>query len=63
VQNALEAGPDVLADAEPYIVQYCEEMLVRYPAASRPNVHSDAFADPKLVGVIYVPMPPPGRRN
>jgi hypothetical protein len=39
VQNALEAGREVLAAAEPYVVQYCEEMLVRYPAEFRPKVH------------------------
>ncbi len=131
VQNALDAGPEVLAAAEPYVVRYCEEMLVRYPDELRPKVslarpsdvwsyvhfggelhvsrradgdaedgvylsiecncewerehgmqlvlrdgrtvskvspydghltNADAFADPKLVGVIYVPMPPPRRR-
>jgi hypothetical protein len=131
VHNALAAGPEVLAAAEPYVVQYCEEMLVRYPYTVRPNVrlarasdvwsyvqfgtellvsrradgdvedgvylsigcncdwepehgmelvlrdghtvskvsphdghitNADAFADPKLVGVIYVPMPPPRAR-
>jgi hypothetical protein len=131
VQNALDVGPEVLATAEPYVVQYCEEMLVRYPDEFRPKVHlakpsdvwsyvrfgselhvsrrtdgdaedgvyvsiecncdwerehgmqlvlrdgravskvspydghltnADAFADPKLVGVIYVPMPPLRRR-
>ena len=131
VQNALDAGPEILAAAEPYVVRYCEEMLVRYPDQFRPKVHlprpsdvwsyvhfgselhvsrradgdaedgvylsiecncdwepehgmqlvlrdgrtvskvsaydghltnADAFADPKLVGVIYVPMPPPRPR-
>jgi len=39
VQNALDAGPEVLAAAEPYVVHYCEEMLVRYPKKFRPDVH------------------------
>jgi hypothetical protein len=130
VQNLLEAGPDVLAAAQPYVVQYCEEMLARYPDGSRPSVHlqgpgdvwsyvqfggelhvsrrsdgdsedgvyvsiechcewevehgmqlvlrdgsavtkvgpydghltnADAYANPELVGVVYVPLPPPRR--
>jgi hypothetical protein len=132
VQNALDAGPDVLTAAQPYVVQYCEEMLARFVDESRPNVrlekpsdvwsyvrfgrdlhvrrrvrddvddgvyvsiechcdwepkhgmqlvlrdgravskvgphdghltNADAYADPNLVGVVYVPLPPPRRRR
>jgi hypothetical protein len=131
VRNALDAGAEVLAAAEPYVAQYCEEMLARYPAEHRPDLHltkssdvwshvdfgsvlhvsrrtsgdvedgvylsiecacdwepehgmqlvlrdgqtvskvspydghltnADAYANRKLVGVIYVPMPPPRPR-
>jgi hypothetical protein len=132
LQNALDAGPDVLTAAEAYVVQYCQEMLARYLDESRPNVrlekpsdvwsyvqfgrnlhvsrrahndvddgvyasiecncdwepehgmqlvlrdgrtvskvgpydghltNADAYADPNLVGVVYVPLPPPRRRR
>jgi hypothetical protein len=38
VQNALNAGGEILNDAERYVVQYCQQMLVRYPTEHRPDV-------------------------
>jgi hypothetical protein len=70
VRNALDAGPEVLAAAEPYVVQNCDwevehgmQLVLRdgrtVSKVSPYDGHltnADAFADPKLVGVIYVPV-------
>jgi hypothetical protein len=58
VQNALDAGPEILNDAERYVVQYCQEMLVRYPKEHRPDVRvekaSDVWAYVTFGGDIHV---------
>lgn len=38
IKNALDAGPAVLTEAQPYVVQYCEDMLALYPDDERPAV-------------------------
>jgi Domain of unknown function (DUF6985) len=45
VQNALHAGEEVLNDAERYVVQYCNEMLVRYREGQRPDVRIENDGD------------------
>jgi hypothetical protein len=38
IQNALEAKPSILTDVQPHVVQYCKDILARYPDNERPVV-------------------------